>query len=122
LTADHRPRAPEEKDLEFERAVPGSTGLESAFAGALTALDGDLDAVVRALAVGPRDLLSDRAAAAGDPGRSSPRAAGWTLVDTDAVATVRAAEHRSRARNDALDGRELRGVVRACFPAAWVAA
>lgn len=108
LCADHQPRAPEEKDLEFERAVPGSTGLESAFAGALTALDGDLDRLVSAFCAGPRALLPER------PG-------GWVLVDTRAETTIRAADHRSRARNDAMDGCVLRGAVRACFPAAWIA-
>ncbi len=103
LVADHAPRAPEEKDLEFERATPGSTGLESAFAAALTALDGDLDALVRAFCTGPRELLPERTG-------------GWTLVDPDGRATVDAAAHRSRARNDALDGVALNGVVRACFP------
>ncbi len=56
LSADHQPRAPEEKDHEFERAVPGSPGLASAFAAALTAL-GELGVVVDALCRGPRRLL-----------------------------------------------------------------
>jgi dihydroorotase len=106
LSADHAPRAPEEKDLEFERASPGSTGLETAFAAALTAL-GDLDTVVRALALGPRALLPERTG-------------GWTLVDPSVTFTVNAASHRSRARNDALDSTPMRGVVRGCFPGAAV--
>lgn len=96
LSADHAPRAPEEKDHEFERAVPGSTGLESAFSAALTAL-GDLDAVVRALHAGPAGLVGCRG--------------GFALVDAGAETIVDAATHRSRARNDALDGRRLRGRV-----------
>lgn len=103
LAADHAPRAPEEKDLEFERAIPGSSGLESAFAAAFTALDGDLDALVRAFCVGPRALLPER-----------PR--GLTLIDPAAATRVAAAGHRSRARNDALDGHALTGAVRGCFP------
>lgn len=102
VMADHSPRAPEEKELEFERAVPGSTGLESAFAAALTAL-GDLDAVVRALSTGPRALLP-----------AGPT--GWALVDPSAVTFVDPTAHRSRARNDALAGRTLQGAVRATFP------
>ncbi len=104
VTADHQPRAPEEKELEFERAVPGSTGLESAFGAALTALE-DLDLVVAALCLGPRRLLPERPS-------------GWTLVDPNATSTVDPASHRSMARNDALAGMVLRGVVRGCFPAA----
>jgi dihydroorotase len=105
LAADHAPRAPEEKDLEFERATPGSTGLESAFAAALTALDGDLSSLVAAFCTGPRALLPEQTG-------------GWTLVDPAAEHAVDASAHRSRARNDALDGRTLRGVVRGCFPEA----
>ncbi|MFN7146655.1 MAG: dihydroorotase, partial [Myxococcota bacterium] len=103
LAADHAPRAPEEKDLEFERATPGSSGLESAFSAAFSALDGDLDALVRAFCVGPRALL---------PARTG----GLTLIDPAAAMRVAAAGHRSRARNDALDGHALTGVVRGCFP------
>lgn len=110
LTSDHSPRAPEEKDMEFELSSPGSTGLESAFAAAFTALEGDLAAVVAAFCTGPRALLPEC------PG-------GCALVDLRAHTVVDAALHRSRARNDALDGHRLRGQVRACFPAAsipWV--
>jgi dihydroorotase len=103
VSADHEPRAPEEKELEFERAVPGSTGLESAFAATLTALEGDLEAALHALALGPRSLLPEPVT-------------GWTLVDPHAETTVNAALHRSLARNDALDGMRLRGKVIACFP------
>jgi len=104
VCADHQPRAPEEKELEFERAVPGSTGLESAFSAAFTAL-GDLDLVVRALALGPRELLPQRHF-------------GWTLVDPRPAGLVDPSRHRSLARNDALAGRLLRGRVVGCWPAA----
>ena len=107
VCADHAPRAPEEKELEFERAVPGSTGLETAFAATLTALDGDLAATVRALSTGPRALLRGV--------RPSPPA-GYALVELDASGVVQPEAHRSRARNDALAGVRLRGAVRACFP------
>lgn len=89
LTADHQPRAPEEKDHEFERAVPGSPGLRSAFAAAFTAL-GELDLVVAALATGPRRLL-------GLPVRS------WALVHPSAPYAA--------APADALAGLPLRGTV-----------
>ncbi len=106
LAADHQPRAPEEKEQEFERAVPGSTGLETAVAAAYTAL-GDLDALVRALAIGPRSLL----------GASCVRG-GWTLFDPAAVVTVVPSRHQSLARNDALAGCSLRGAVRATWAGA----
>ena len=109
LCADHQPRAPEEKELEFERAVPGATGLETAFAAALTAL-GDLDTVVVALAVAPRAVLGlDTAPEAIE---------GWALVDARTVGAVDPARHASLARNDALAGRTVRGAVRAVWPGA----
>jgi dihydroorotase len=97
LCADHQPRAPEEKELEFERASPGSPGLASAFGAALTAL-GDLGAVVRALAVAPRAVL----------GRDLP---GLTVVHTDDTGWPDAS-----ARMDALHATPLRGRVRECLP------
>ncbi len=101
LVADHQPRAPEEKEHEFEHAITGSTGLETAFAAALTAL-GDVDAVVRALSTGPGAWIG--------------AAGGLVLVDPQAEAVVDAGAHRSRARNDALHGRTLRGRVLEFIP------
>ncbi|MSQ02505.1 MAG: hypothetical protein EXR71_11550 [Myxococcales bacterium] len=96
VAADHQPRAPEEKDHEFERAVPGSAGLRSAFAATLSAL-GDLASTVRALSSGPASLL----------GLSTTALA---LVDPEGAFEVRA--ERSLPP-DALLGRPLRGVVHA---------
>jgi dihydroorotase len=104
LGADHQPRAPEEKELEFERAVPGSTGLETALAAAWTAL-GDVSVLVRAFSSGPRALL-------GVP------AHGVTLFDPDAEQVVDPSRHRSLARNDALAGRVVRGRVTRVWPGA----
>ncbi len=95
VAADHQPRAPEEKDHEFERAVPGSAGLESAFAATFTAL-GDIELAVRALATLPREILGLELSTLAiiDPlGETTPRAAG------------------GRHRADALAGRSLRGAV-----------
>lgn len=95
LSADHQPRAPEEKDHEFERAVPGSAGLESAFAAAFTAL-GNLEVVVAALSLAPRAILG---------------------LDDTSMALVDTGGHTSvpppggRQRSDALAGRRLLGRV-----------
>ncbi len=94
VCADHQPRAPEEKDHEFERAVPGSAGLRSAFAACLHATR-DLGATVRALSEGPRSLL-------GLP------VGGWALVDPEAPWVPVPARGQAP---DALEGHELRGVV-----------
>ncbi len=109
LCADHQPRAPEEKEHELERATPGSTGLESAFSAAWTALrahlppDKALAVLVQALSLGPRQLLP-------------PASTGWTLVDLETEQEVQPATHRSLARNDALAGRRLFGRVCGCWP------
>jgi dihydroorotase len=94
LAADHQPRAPEEKEHEFERAVPGSAGLRSAFGAAMAAM-GDLAAVVSALADGPARLLD-----------LPPR--GWALVDPDARWELRP---ERGVPADALEGHPLRGKV-----------
>ncbi|MBM4392641.1 MAG: hypothetical protein FJ090_16080 [Deltaproteobacteria bacterium] len=95
VAADHQPRAPEEKDHEFERAVPGSAGLESAFAAAYTAL-GDLEATVRALAIMPREIIGLEVK---------------TLAIIDPLGTTLPASAGGRHRADALAGRQLRGAV-----------
>jgi dihydroorotase len=97
LCADHQPRAPEEKEHEFERAVPGSTGLESAFSAAMTALE-DLDLVVAALSTGPRRVLGL------GPGAD-------IRVDPDAEGVVDVTRLAGMARNDALHGQRVRGRV-----------
>lgn len=95
IAADHQPRAPEEKDHEFERAVSGSSGLLSAFAAAFTAI-GELDAVVSALSLGPAKVLGQSAGT-------------FALVDP-AGTTVVGGEGRIGG-TDALRGRTLRGRV-----------
>ncbi len=99
LAADHQPRAPEEKEHEFERAVPGSAGLRSAFGAAMRAL-GDLDVVIRALSTAPASLL-----------RLEPL--GWALVDPAADAVL---AHERGVAADALEGHPLRGRVLATLP------
>lgn len=101
LTADHQPRAPEEKEHEFEHAIPGSTGLETAFAAAMTAI-GSLDVVVHALSLGPAAWIG--------------ASGGFALVNPTAEFVVDAGTHKSRARNDALHGQALRGRVLGFVP------
>ncbi len=96
VTADHQPRAPEEKDHEFERAVPGSAGLRSAFSATLSAV-GDLACTVAALSSGPASLFGLATTA-------------LALVDPEGAFEVRA--ERSLPP-DALQGHPLRGVVHA---------
>jgi dihydroorotase len=106
LSADHQPRSPEEKEHEFERAVSGSSSLESAFSAAWTALEAyGLPTLVQAFSFGPSSLLKNPVG-------------GWVLVDLKAEKLVDVAIHQSHARNDALSGKTLKGNVLATFPAA----
>lgn len=104
LCSDHQPWTRVDKELEFERATPGATGLETAFSAALTALDGDLPAVVSALSVAPAAVLGRLARLAeGD-------VADLVVVDPDATWTV-GPPRWSRSDNEPLRGRSLRGRV-----------
>ena len=114
LTSAHLPLSRVEKEHEFERAMPGAAGLETAFAAALTALDGDIEAVGRALAVGPAELLGRR------PRLEAGAVANLVLVDSEA--TIQAAQPAaSRGVNEPLAGRSLRGrVVGTMVAGRWV--
>lgn len=105
VCSDHSPWTRVEKEHEFERATPGAAGLETAFAAACTALEGDLGALARVLAVGPAAVL----------GRSARLARGEVadivVVDPDAELEV-GPPTLSKACNEPLRGRTLRGVVR----------
>ena len=104
ISADHVPWSRVEKEHEFIVAVAGAVGLETAFAAALTAL-GDLRAVVAAMAVAPGRVLGL------DP-RIAIGAQADLVVLSEADATV-GSRRASRGCNEPLQGRTLRGVVRA---------
>ena len=104
LCSDHQPWTRVEKEVEFERATPGATGLETAFSAAFTALDGDLVAVARALSAGPAAVLGRKARVA------VGEVADLVVVDPAATWTV-GAPRWSRSDNEPLRGRALRGRV-----------
>jgi dihydroorotase len=111
VATDHAPHAVEEKEAEFDRAPPGTIGLETALAVVLTELVGPgsltLERAVNALSVIPARILG-----AGDhggpivPGVS----ANLVLFDPEAEWTVEP-PFASRSRNSAFLGRRLRGRV-----------
>ena len=114
LTSAHFPLSRVEKEHEFERAMPGAAGLETAFSAALTALEGDLVAVARALAVGPGQLLGRQ------PRIEDGAKANLVLVDPNSAAEATQPQH-SRGVNEPLAGRVLRGRVMATMVAGrWV--
>jgi dihydroorotase len=111
VATDHAPHAVEEKESEFDRAPPGTIGLETALAVVLTELVGPgsltNERAVRALSVIPARILG-----AGDHGGPIVPGAPANLVlfDPEAEWTVEP-PFASRSRNTAFLGRRLRGRV-----------
>jgi dihydroorotase len=119
IATDHAPHAREEKEVPFEEAPMGTTGLETAFAAVYTELvvPGVLPL---ALVV---DKLSSGAALLGLPlpAIEVGRAADFCLVDLDAEWEVGEHGYESRAENCCFAGRTLRGRVVATIAAGGVA-
>ncbi|HEV3282776.1 MAG TPA: dihydroorotase [Solirubrobacteraceae bacterium] len=109
IATDHAPHAREEKEVPFEQAPMGTTGLETAFAALHTGLvipgTLELDALVERLTAGA--ALFDLPLPLIAPGE----AANLTLVDLDAEWV--AGEHgwESRSENCCFAGRPMRGRV-----------
>jgi dihydroorotase len=109
VATDHAPHAIHEKEVPFEEAPMGTTGLETAFAALFTelVLPGELDlaTIVRVLSSGAAlyDLPTPRIAP-GEP-------ANLCLVDLDARYEVGASGYASRSENCCFHGRTLHGRV-----------
>ncbi|HEV3053285.1 MAG TPA: dihydroorotase [Solirubrobacteraceae bacterium] len=109
IATDHAPHAHHEKEVPFEQAPMGTTGLETAFAAVYTELvlshELELETVVERMTAGAAlyDLPLPRIAP-GEP-------ANVTLVDLDAVWEVGAHGYASRAHNCCFHGRSLHGCV-----------
>jgi dihydroorotase len=118
IATDHAPHAREEKEVPFEEAPMGTTGLETAFAAVHTAL------VVPGVL--PLALIVDRlSAGAALIGLGTPRIAvgepaAVCLVDLAADWQVGEAGYESRAENCCFAGRTLRGRVLATVAAGAV--
>jgi dihydroorotase len=109
IATDHAPHAPDEKEVPFEQAPMGTTGLETAFAAVHSELvvPGvlDLALVVERLSAGGGllGLLVPRIAV-GEP-------ANLALADLQAEWVVGAEGYESRSVNSCFGGRPLRGRV-----------
>lgn len=110
VASDHAPHASHEKEVPFEEAAMGTTGLETAFAALYTHL----------VAPGLLELalLIERMTAGGALyGLAVPRiapgeTANLTLVDLERSFVVGAGGYASRSANCCFHGRTLRGEVR----------
>ncbi len=119
IATDHAPHAAEEKDLPFEQAAMGVTGLETAFAALYTelVLPGviDLALLVERLAGGAAPFGIARPTLA--PGSE----ANIALCDLGARWTVGEEGYESRSANSWCAGRELSGRVVMTFAGGQVA-
>ena len=109
IATDHAPHARDEKEVPFEQAPMGTTGLETAFAALYTDLVAPgvlpLALVVERMTAGAALLgLPTPRIAAGEP-------ANLTLVDLDAEWEVGEDGYESRSENCCFAGRRLRGRV-----------
>lgn len=119
IATDHAPHARHEKEVPFEQAAMGTTGLESAFAALYSelVLPGvlGLDVLIARLTAGGAlfDLPTPRIAP-GEP-------ANLVLVDLKSSFTVGEHGYASRSENCCFDGRRLRGRVLLTIAAGTVA-
>lgn len=107
ICSDHQPWGIADKDVEFDRAQPGATGLQTLWPLLCRLMaEGQLDefAVVRATMTMPRAILGLPA-----PVLQVGRPATLALLDPRQPWTLDAASNRSKSRNNPLWGRQLVG-------------
>jgi dihydroorotase len=109
VATDHAPHAAEEKEVPFEEAAWGVTGLETAFSALYTDL-----VIPGVLAL---EVLVERMTCGGEPfGIAAPRieadaVAKLALIDPELTWTVGEEGYESRSFNNCFGGRELTGRV-----------
>ena len=111
IATDHAPHATHEKEVEFERASFGITGLETALALAVTRLHRDhkipLMRIVELFTAGPARVFDLR----GRGSLSKGSFADVTIFDPKKRWTFEAAQSRSLSRNTPFDGWQFTGKV-----------
>jgi dihydroorotase len=108
VATDHAPHAREDKEVEFDQARPGTTGLETGLGATLAALDGDLATSVERLSTAPARILGlDDQGGPVAPGRP----ANLVLFDPEAEWIVGERPFASKGENSAFLGRTTRGRV-----------
>jgi dihydroorotase len=114
IATDHAPHAREEKEVPFEQAPMGTTGLETAFAAVYTANILPLALIVEKLSAGAAlmDLPTPEIAVG--------RAADLVLIDLNAEWEVGAQGYESRSENCCFGGRRLKGKVHTTIAAGGI--
>ena len=116
IATDHAPHAISDKEIEFDVAAPGISGLETAFGLAMTLVHDEqlsLPTLIERLTAGPvRAWRLDRRPDLEGLGTLGPGAVGdVALLDPDAEWTVDPDEFASMGKNTPIAGRRLRGRV-----------
>jgi dihydroorotase len=116
VATDHAPHSLSDKDIEFDLAAPGISGLETAFGLLMTLVHSgniDLPTLIERLTAGPvRAWNLDRRPGLEGIGTLAPGAVGdLVLLDPNADWTVDTAEFASMGHNTPLAGRQLKGRV-----------
>jgi len=111
IATDHAPHAAHEKQVEFERAAFGITGLETALGLAITKLHREhripLARIVELFTSGPARVFDLR----GRGSLTRGSFADMTIFDPKKRWTFEAAKSRSKSRNTPFDGWQLTGKV-----------
>jgi dihydroorotase len=119
VATDHAPHHRDEKEVPFEQAAFGTTGLETAFAALYSGLV--IPGVIRLATLVER--MTAGAVLLGLPAPQLARGepADFALIDLDAEWTVGEAGYESRSENCCFAGRRLRGRVRMTLAAGAIA-
>ncbi len=121
LATDHAPHAEHEKNVEFERAPNGITGLETALGIALRVLHQGhgmpLPAVLALMSSRVAEVLSLQALGLGGGRIATGGRADLLLFDPAAEWHYDVSHTLSRSRNSPFDGWRMRGVVHGTFVA-----
>jgi dihydroorotase len=119
IATDHAPHSPEEKDVPFEAAPFGVTGLETSFSSLFTYLIQPgvltLETVLQRMSAGPAAIFGlDR------PRIAVGAQANLTLIDTEASWRVKVERFHSRSQNSWLLGKRLHSRIRLTIAAGRV--
>ena len=124
IATDHAPHTEVDKSVEFGLAKPGIAGIETALGVLLEAVDAGelaLDAVVRALTVGPARVLGAAASVTGAAGLIEGRPVDLVVIDRSDRWAVEPMALRSKGFGNPLDGRSLPGRVLATIAGGRIA-
>jgi len=114
IATDHAPHAGYEKDVEFDAAPFGISGLETAFGLCMTLVEAgalDLATLIERLTAGPVRALGLERMVPGLGSLAEGAPGDVVLLDPDAEWTVEPERFASKGKNTPLAGRTLRGKV-----------